>query len=1037
MAILVALVVLGGSCESARATVPSTAIRYAYTSDGRLSALINPASESALYSWDAAGNLSAVTRKSSSKLSIIQLEPVAGAVGETINIWGTGFSTTPTSDTVKFHGTAATVTAATAYTLAVKVPTGATSGTVTVQTPTEGPVTSSQSFTVASAVGTPTVTSLSASVVNAGTTVTMSGTNFETVASNDVVKVNRIDVQVTSASSTSIKFVVPEGTLGGHVTVSTQHGSTVGPDLYIPPNGILASRAVSTSRLSLGGSTTTEIGTAGKVGLAIFDATAGQRVSFVSSEVSIASGAISIWTPEGKKLESGFFYSGETGMIEPVTVPVTGTYTILIEPESTFTGKLKLSAYAVEEVTGTISPTTGGAEKLVSLPVPGENARYSVTVSAGEAVSLKTSGTTFNGEYFLEWYNSEGGFISRKGFHATENGFVKQVEFAAAGTYTLVVNPERTTTGATTLTAYNATTVTGSITPKPEGESKTVALGVPGQLARITFAGATGQKVSVLPSEVSIANGAVRIISPEGHVLGGVGISSGASEMLEPVTLPESGTYTIFVEPEGPDTGSLKLAAYLVEEVTGTISPTTGGAEKTVSLPAPGENASYSVTVSAGEAVSLKTASTTFNGEYTLEWYNSEGGFISRKGFRAKENGFVKQVEFAAAGTYTLVVNPERATTGSTTLTAYNASSVTGSITPTAEGASKTVTISVPGQHANITFSGSEGENVSLKASESTIAVSAVAIKNATGSVLARQEFNAGEEATLGPVTLASSGTYTIALEPEGPDTGSVKLTAYIGSPPHGLVIKKQGEPASKLASTATSPDASTGSALRLASLDTGPVLPASSPSQPNLPRARTLAQGGAGRGSARVLRSDVLPHGGPRAAGGWQGGSVPEATRAFRASGAKIWRAPASARGRLAWETGAPPSPWRDLVGMQAGPGVTALSGQVLEQDGLPIAGVRVWIQGASASAQTDNTGRFLLGGQLAAGRQVLILEGESTSGERYGTYETAVQLTAGKTNTLGYTIWLTALDPAGDHKVASPTKREERLEYAADPWS
>lgn len=265
MAILVALIVLGGSCESARATVPSTAIRYAYTSDGRLSALISPASESALYSWDAAGSLSTVTRKSSAKLSIIQLEPTSGSVGETVNVWGTGFSTTPSSDTVKFHGTAATVTAATAYTLAVKVPSGATSGTVTVQTPTEGPVTSSQSFTVASAVGAPTITSLSAATVNAGTIVTMSGTNFETVASNDVVKVNRIDVQVTSASSTSIKFVVPEGTLGGHVAISTQHGSAVGPDLYIPPNGILASRVVSTGRFSLGSSGITEVGTAGRL----------------------------------------------------------------------------------------------------------------------------------------------------------------------------------------------------------------------------------------------------------------------------------------------------------------------------------------------------------------------------------------------------------------------------------------------------------------------------------------------------------------------------------------------------------------------------------------------------------------------------------------------------------------------------------------------------------------------------------------------------------------------------------------------------
>lgn len=122
----------GLSAPSASASVPGTAIRYVYTPGSELSAVIKPEAEYGLYSWDAAGNLSSVKRASSTKLSIIQIEPTKGAVGETVNIWGTGFSTTASNDMVKFHGTVATVTAATAYVLAVKVPSGATTGTVTV-----------------------------------------------------------------------------------------------------------------------------------------------------------------------------------------------------------------------------------------------------------------------------------------------------------------------------------------------------------------------------------------------------------------------------------------------------------------------------------------------------------------------------------------------------------------------------------------------------------------------------------------------------------------------------------------------------------------------------------------------------------------------------------------------------------------------------------------------------------------------------------------------------------------------------------------
>ena len=59
-----------------------------------------------------------------------------------------------------------------------------------------------------------------------------------------------------------------------------------------------------------------------------------------------------------------------------------------------------------------------------------------------------------------------------------------------------------------------------------------------------------------------------------------------------------------------------------------------------------------------------------------------------------------------------------------------------------------------------------------------------------------------------------------------------------------------------------------------------------------------------------------------------------------------------------------------------------------------------------------------------------MLVVEGESVPGhERYGTYEVGIDLTAHKTTILPYTIWLTPLNPAGDHNIASPTPRETRL--------
>ncbi len=805
--VLLGLTVVVGMLGSsaALASPPTTAIRYVYDADGHLKAVVNPASETALYGWDPAGNLTSIALKSSTKLSIIQLAPAQGAVGETVTISGTGFSTTASSDTVKFNGTAATVSAATALSLTVKVPTGATSGTVSVQTTTEGPVTSSQSFTVASSLA-PKVTSLSATIASAGSEVTASGTNFETTVYNDLVAVNQTRPELLSESATSIKFKVPGATGSGHVYVATPQGSTTGPVLYIPPNGIATSKVGPTGTVSLGGSTTVKLTTAEKVGLEVFEGTAGQRVSLGLSESSIASGTVSIWGPEGSKVNgSSTGFGSGSAFMEPVTLPATGTYTILVEPSGSDTGNVKLSPYLVVDQTGSLVPTAEGASKAVSITTPGQRAVYTVAGTAGEQVSVKTSSTSFTGGlYWLEWFNPEGKGIAERHFEPTENAFMEQVKFATTGNYTLVVNPFGGHTGSTTLTAYNAADVTGTITPSEAGESKTVTIGVPGQHARITFSGKEGQRVSLGLSESTIASGSVSILNPEGVTVSGSGTSFSKEGFMEPVTLPSTGTYTILIEPWKEDTGSVKLSPYLVVDQTGSLVPTAEGASKAVSITTPGQRAVYTVAGTAGEQVSVKTSSTSFTGGlYWLEWFNPEGKGIAERHFEPTENAFMEQVKFATTGNYTLVVNPFGGHTGSTTLTAYNAADVTGTITPSEAGESKTVTIGVPGQHARITFSGKEGQRVSLGLSESTIASGSVSILNPEGVTVSGSGTSFSKEGFMEPVTLPSTGTYTILIEPWKEDTGSVKLSPYLVVDQTGSLVPT-AEGASKAVSITT-----------------------------------------------------------------------------------------------------------------------------------------------------------------------------------------------------------------------------------------
>jgi YD repeat-containing protein len=125
----------------------SGAVSYLYDPIGRLVAVINPSGNTAIYNYDAVGNLLSISSQSSSLLSIISFTPASGSVGGAVTISGTGFNSTPSQNTVKFNGVAGTVTSASPTQLTVIVPIGATTGTISVTT-SAGTVTSSSSFTV-------------------------------------------------------------------------------------------------------------------------------------------------------------------------------------------------------------------------------------------------------------------------------------------------------------------------------------------------------------------------------------------------------------------------------------------------------------------------------------------------------------------------------------------------------------------------------------------------------------------------------------------------------------------------------------------------------------------------------------------------------------------------------------------------------------------------------------------------------------------------------------------------------------------------
>jgi YD repeat-containing protein len=116
-------------------------VTYDYDSQGRIVAAVDntiiTGTNGVQYVYDSVGNIVAINALGATGgTETFNEYPTLGRVGSSVQIYGDGFSQTPSQNTVTFGGgAAATVVSATVSTLTVTVPTGAQKGQISVVTP--------------------------------------------------------------------------------------------------------------------------------------------------------------------------------------------------------------------------------------------------------------------------------------------------------------------------------------------------------------------------------------------------------------------------------------------------------------------------------------------------------------------------------------------------------------------------------------------------------------------------------------------------------------------------------------------------------------------------------------------------------------------------------------------------------------------------------------------------------------------------------------------------------------------------------------
>ncbi|MFN0112781.1 MAG: IPT/TIG domain-containing protein [Blastocatellia bacterium] len=500
---------------------------YRYDANGRLTTVLSPTGEAAVYNYDAAGNFTSITRYAANQLSILDFTPGAGGINTQVTIFGTGFNTTASANTVKFNGVTATVTAATNIQLTVTVPTGATTGLINIFN-TNGTVNSNSSFYVTGNVE----FSNSIAFGEAKPFTFAQPPPFPAQMTNvgimtfDGIANQRVSLTIEDLLSCllrtgqayqygQISLISPAG--ANLVTVPIRNYWFGYPPTYLPPN-------------------------------------------------------FNVQTPLG------------FAWLENMALPATGKYTILIDPTDTayancgtntpiaFGATVRL--YDVTpDINGTIAAS--GQPLPVSFSAPGQNAVYTFSGFNGQRICLQGSqdvSTLINTDVklFAPGAYPNGAPLAT----LIDTFFLDTTTLTANGTYTIFLDPQLNKARALTLNLYDvppdvstamtvySLTVPPPPNPLPTNQKTLLTIPSVGQAANLTFSVPGSQSVTIHIRQLKIIAGVTTSSTLTLSTQSGTQISTQTINYGADYTIPQTlspGNYVIKIDPHQAAIGSLEI----------------------------------------------------------------------------------------------------------------------------------------------------------------------------------------------------------------------------------------------------------------------------------------------------------------------------------------------------------------------------------------------------------------------------------------------------------------------------------------------
>lgn len=774
-------------------------IEYLYDDAGRLVATKEQGILSRLYSYDSTGNLLAIRPPSATAPSIISFSPGSGPIGTQVVIRGTNFGSSSGQNSVGFNGTTAAINSFSSTELVVTVPSGATSGPISVTSP-GGSVVSSTPFVVGTVSDglAPTVSSFSPSIGHPGDPITITGTNFETEPTDNDVRFGSTGSPVTSASSTTL--VVPASSSSGRISVTSPYGTGYSQSDFVSvPNTVDLSKTEFAGKTWFGYSHLITLSASDRIGVVTFDAVAGKRFSlqltYLSRDVRI-----DVLRPDGKVItSSGFGASNPANswFIDTQPVQVSGTHTVIITPTGPNTSAASLRMMVHDVPPDVLAETTAGSYKSLFFGVPGQNGNLKFSAEAGQRIIVEVKDSTLSANLRIRpvlngggaWVNPDGsplvgspivlGQVVGSGPQTTSIQLLPLWRsytpdgtlIPATGSYDIALDPTGPNTGTMTVSIW-------IVPPDPTysidiGSSRSVTTSAKGQNAWLEFDGTAGQRISLQAREVTFPNGfSLSLNKPDGTFFV-VPQNANNGTFIDTLVLPVTGEYKVLVNPPGLDIGSATIELFDVPPDV-VASTTLNGTPTTVNTTVPGHNPSLTFAGTQGQSARIEVSSASVPAGTNVRLHRPDGVVIGSKTVSSSE-ALIDSRVLATTGTYTVAIDPVGANLGSATVFVGG-----DSFEPvTVGGSPATATVSNPGQNAWLTFSGATGQRISLKLSNVTIGSGYVSIRKPDGTLLGSMLTIGTNNDFIDTVVLPSNGQYSVLVDPSGNSTGSATVNLF------------------------------------------------------------------------------------------------------------------------------------------------------------------------------------------------------------------------------------------------------------------